>query len=504
MSVMQPAGAPIRPPDRRSDAGAVTAIRIEAMALARDGRREEAVAKLESWLSQRPNHPSLWLTLGDLRQQLGLLDQASEAWFQASRASGRLGFMAWLRIGNLRLQTADARGAREAFREAVRYNNEAAEAHCGLASAAALLGDFETVQREATAALALDPRCYPAWGQLSLVPEIGSDEIAAMRLAAHRATDDPRAWVLHIALGRVLERSGDFDDAFRSYTKGQQDRQRLFAIDHDRQLRYFRSIIDNFDKRFVRRRPLTETSGFRPIFIIGMPRSGTTLVETILSTHPQVAAGGEMLFIYAWLRENAGSAASASTAAWIANADDQTLARLAHEWHGVLLKARGSRDRVTDKLHLNFFHAGLIATCFPEARIVHVRRDARDTCVSCYATALSGNAIPARLDELGKFYRLYETLMQHWRNILGHEKFIEIEYEKLIDSPEPVIRKLLSDVDLSWHPDCMRHHETQRPIATASLHQVRRPLYKSSIGRWRRFEPHLAPLLQALNSPTSP
>lgn len=453
---------------------------------------------LERWLNAHPRDYELWLWLGDLRQHDGMPEPALEAWGLAARAPGRLKLTALFRIGAAHLQAADAPDARETFRAAVACAPDCADAYCGLAAAAAQLGDFETLEREAMRSIDLDPHCYTAWYQLTLAPDIAPQWREKMHRVAKEAGDNPAAWLLHIALGRVLERSGDYDHAFTAYSRGQLLRGRAYSIDFSRQDRYFASVCRRIDAAFVRRIPPAEVTGVRPIFIVGMPRSGTTLVESILGAHPEVATGGEMRFVHDWLRRHAGSAATAAAVEWLARIDDHTLAGLIREWSKMLDKARGAHGRVTDKFPLNFSIVGLIALCFPDAAIVHVRRDPRDICVSCYTTALYGDAVPATLGDLGACYRGYELLMRHWENLLGKDRIVEVEYEALVERPEPTIRNLLAAVKLDWDASCVAFHESKRPVATASLYQVRQPIYRNSVGRWRRFERHLKPLFEAL------
>lgn len=486
-------------PGASADGGPREAAKTQAASLARSGRFDAAAGLLERWLSHNSQDPELWLLAGDMWQRAGNLESAVKAWEQASTGPVELRTTAFLRIGGLRLQMADANGAHESFAQASLSMPGSADAHCGLAAAAGQLGDFTAVKREAAAAVALDRHCYTAWYQLTLAPGGEADLVPEMQNAAKSAGADPQAWLLYVALGRALERCERYDAAFAAYEEGQRRRRRVFAIDYVRQRRYFESVRRHLGRSFVQRRLAGNATGGRPIFIVGMPRSGTTLVEAVLGAHPRVAAGGEMRFVYEWLRRNAGAAATEATPAWLARAGDDRLAELARAWRELLDATRGSRECVTDKFPLNYTQVGLLNACFPEASIVHVRRDPRDTCISCYTTALYGDAVPATLRDLGDCYRQYLALMDHWRDVLGADRIIEIQYEELATNPEPVVRRLLDAVGLEWHQDCLAFHESRRPVATASLYQVRQPIYSTSIGRWRRFEPHLGPLLAELN-----
>lgn len=475
------------------------AIQALVNALAGLGRRQEAADTLENWLARHPGEHRLWLLAGDLRLHENAYESALQAWELARQGSPELHEAVLLRMGSAHLQRGDTAAARRAFEDALARNPDSADAHYGLATAAAHSGDFATLRREALETLRLDPRRYPAWYQLTLSPDNNQKETANdMRAAVARAGDDPGSWLLHMALGRMLEQCGCYDEAFAAFAEAHSRRAQAISLDYSEEQRHFADVRNCLGVDFVRRQPGAETDGFRPIFIVGMPRSGTTLVEAIVGAHPLVAAGGEMYFLHDWLRRNMGAVPDRMTPTWLAKADDPTLARLAQDWRGFLEKAGKGRGRVTDKFPLNFFLLGLIAVIFPDADIVHVRRDPLDTCVSCYMTAFPGRGLPAKLADLGAYYREYEALMEHWRGVLGKERIVEVEYEKLVHTSEPAARELLAALGLDWRPECLSFHESVRPVATASLYQVRQPIYASSIGRWRRFEPHLLPLLEAL------
>ncbi len=479
------------------------AIRELTLALTALGKGTEAGTNLEGWLTHHPREYPLWLMLGDLRLQAGEPELALQAWNTARKASGELGGAALQRIGNRQLQVADADAAAISFREVIARNAGSASAYCGLAAAAGQRGDFVTQRHAANAALKIDPLCYTAWYQLTLSPDKNPEVMAGkMRKALVRAAADPQAWLLYMALGRVLEKLNQYDDAFDAFTEAHRQRRKATGEDYAREILHFKNMRKYLNAEFVQRRPSRSTLTYRrPLFIIGMPRSGTTLVEAILGTHPKIAAGGEMQFLYTWLRKNARVPLNGIFPEWLAQANDRLLDRLAHEWQHALDKVCGGHDRISDKYPENFLLLGLIAIVFPHASIIHVQRDARDTCVSCFTTALTGRGVSAAatLAEIGNYYREYEMLMDHWRQVLGPERIIEVEYEHLIHAPEPTVRKLLADVGLEWNPQCLDFHKSRRPIATASLYQIRQPIYDSSIGRWHRFESHLVPLLDSLS-----
>ncbi|HEX5314494.1 MAG TPA: sulfotransferase [Gammaproteobacteria bacterium] len=385
------------------------------------------------------------------------------------------------------------------FRAALACGGTTADEHCQLAAAAGQFGDFVTLRREARAAIAADRRWYTAWYQLSITPdEAAAETMQAMRAAAVEAGADPAAWPLHLALARVLEKAGRYDEAFAAADEANRRRVRALRLDYGDDWRYFANVRRCLGKEFASGALPAPTRGPRPIFIVGMPRSGTTLVEAILGAHPAVTPGGEMQFLHLWLHRNLGAADQSQIPERLATAPPAALLRLARDWREFLDRSCAARAWISDKMPENYALLGLIARCFPEAAIVHVRRDPRDTCVSCFFTALAGRGLPASLAEVGAWYRAYEGLMTHWRDVLGAERIVEVEYERLVSSPEPEIRRLLAAIGLDWHSGCLAYYASPKTVATASLYQVRQPPYRDSIGRWRHFERHLLPLRRAL------
>jgi hypothetical protein len=228
-----------------------------------------------------------------------------------------------------------------------------------------------------------------------------------------------------------------------------------------------------------------------PVLIIGMPRSGTTLVEQIVSMHPEVGAGGELNFWNergaAWLR----SIAAGNERPFVIK---EFLAKAATDYLRVL-RAIAPAARVTDKMPFNFLWAGLIHIAFPRAVIIHCRRTPVDTALSIHQTHFHpGLAFPTGGAELVAYFRSYQRLVDHWRTVLPKDRFIEVDYEDLTREPEPVIRRIIAACGLPWHEACLRPESNPRAVKTPSKWQTRQPIYRTSVARWRRYEPWLGPL----------
>jgi hypothetical protein len=242
-----------------------------------------------------------------------------------------------------------------------------------------------------------------------------------------------------------------------------------------------------------------------PVFIIGMPRSGTSLIEQILASHPAVFGAGEL--------EEISKLAESSVAAPGARArfPDAVPAMSAQQIRQVgadyiaRIRARApNAKRIIDKMPGNFAFAGLIHLALPNARLIHTRRDAVDTCFSCFSRYFAhGQWFSYDLGELGRYYRGYEALMEHWRNVLPKGVMLEVDYEQVVADLEHEARRIVEHCGLEWDDACLAFYETQRPVRTASASQVRQPIYGTSVGRWRPYEPFLGPLLEALGTETA-
>lgn len=312
------------------------------------------------------------------------------------------------------------------------------------------------------------------------------------------ALGEDQRMLSHFALGRLYDKQNEAGRAFEHFQRANGLKPKVF--DPGKHEREVDAIIRTFTRELLARHPEPATRDSRPIFIVGMPRSGTSLVEQVLATHPDVAGGGELPDISnlaRQLRRIAGAAADQP--AYPSSYAQEQLDEMARLYLARLDSVDPNAKRVTDKTPSNFLYLGLIAMCLPGARIIHCKRDPMASGWSGYTQHFVGaHAYSYDLTHLGLYYRQYERLMGHWQDTLDIP-LLEVDYETLVTDPEPGMRDIVEFCGLPWDDACLRFHENKRPMPSASYDQVRRPIYTSSVERWRNYEAYLAPLRNALD-----
>ena len=304
--------------------------------------------------------------------------------------------------------------------------------------------------------------------------------------------------LLRLAAADLLDAAGRYDEAFAFATRA--NNLRRVAYDSAANEATIDRLITYWTRRRMACLPKAAYRSDKPVFIVGMPRSGTSLVEQIVASHPLVHGAGELDFLYRVLSGAFGMLNSTEDD-FPGSLDGLSIAKadgLAQIYLEPLIALNPAAARITDKMPLNFVHLGLIALLLPDARVIHCRRDPLDTCLSCYMTPFNGgNDFKYTLSSLGHFYRQYERLMAHWKQVLDLP-ILDVSYEQVIADPEGQSRKMIEFLDLPWDDRCLSFHETRRPVGTASVQQVRRPIYQSSVERFRHYEKYLGPLKSAL------
>jgi tetratricopeptide (TPR) repeat protein len=335
-----------------------------------------------------------------------------------------------------------------------------------------------------------------------LAPVVGHEHEALARLQRillqqNMAPVERR--VLHFSAVKLLDALGRYDEAFAHARLGHEAMPQPYD---PRQMEdWFERSIAYYTPAKLHDLPRASHHNRRPVFIVGMPRSGTSLVEQILASHSQVYGGGELQVLAEMAVEATGRdpESNGRFPECLDSISQRIADRMAADYLRKIDALDASATYVTDKMPLNFFYMGLISILFPESHVIHCTRDPMDTCLSCYLTCFStGNEFAHELRHLGLFYRSYRPFIDHWQKTLNFP-MLTVRYEDMVNDLEGQVRRMLEFLDLPWEQSCLDFHQTPRMVGTASRDQVRRPLYASSVGRWRNYEKHLGPLKAALN-----
>jgi hypothetical protein len=308
---------------------------------------------------------------------------------------------------------------------------------------------------------------------------------------------------LRLTLGDVLDRHGAWDAAFTHYSEGNGLRKQWLeqtgqAFDPAAHSRLVDLLIATFDRAYFDQRRHFGTYSEVPVFVVGMPRSGTTLIMHILSSHSQVAGPGELKDMAHFVTDlGKNGALRGGYPRGMPFVQESQVRSMAERYLRRLAKLGGPATRVVDKMPDNFLCLGLIALLFPGARVIHCRRDPLDVCLSCYFQNFQMASYSHSLEDLGRYHRDYQRLMRHWQRILPL-RMLDVRYEDVVGRQEKMSRELVEFCGLEWQDRCLAFHQNAQPVGTASVLQVRKPIYSHSIGRWKNYASHLEPLRRAL------
>ncbi|NJL73180.1 MAG: tetratricopeptide repeat protein [Candidatus Competibacteraceae bacterium] len=487
------------------------------------GRGEEAEKVYRAVLAKVPNQPDALNLLGVLAMEAGnheaafdLLGRAGGRAPERSRGPEQLRLTrslscagsrtrsntsnaryaikpdmpdAWLNLGRTYNMAGQGDRALKCFERLLKLKPDSQSARSGISRAMMSLGRTQEAEATARELIAASPTASIGYVNLSNARKFKPDdpEIARVEeLIASKDTGAKELRGLYFAAAKMCDDIGRYDDAFRYYDTAN----KAAAGKYDPKLleQSYADLKKTYTRKFFAERETFGVDSERPVFIVGMPRSGTTLTETIIGAHPKVFAAGELETIKRCEREMAdlvfrdeGVQKNARELSWVG------VEILAQRYLDAIdAKARNaSAVRVTDKMPHNFQAVGFIALLFPKARIIHTRRNPFDTCLSIWQQNFNDAHTYARnLADLGHHYATYLNLMEHWREVLPG-RMLEIDYEDLVENQEQVSRKLIDFIGLDWDDACLRPQDVKRTVLTASVWQVRQPVYKRSAGRWK-------------------
>jgi tetratricopeptide (TPR) repeat protein len=456
------------------------------------GHKEKAMVNFQAAIKLKPDLFAVQTRLGELYLGRGLRVESATAFRAAAGATKDL----------VTAQIAEARAleASGALEDALAAMRVIAEAHPDCAMAHSILAGMLGHTGHSTEAAAhyeraaeLSPNMIVAWAGVAVNKRFTVDDRPMIeRMNATLARTDLALHVrqaLYFALGKAYDDMGDYQEAMRNFEAGNHIRAQRARVDLDALVRRVDHLILATPRGFRDRQPDPGVEDATPILIVGMPRSGSTLIEQILSSHPEVAAGGELDF---W-----GLRDTPREDIWGLTSTAEATRRVASGYLATLRLYGPDAKRVTDKALGNFIRLGLIHRIFPNATLVHCRRNPIDTALSIFMTNFDTYlAFGSDRSDIVLHYRQYQRMMAHWREALPPDRLIEVDYEALVADPEPQVQRLISACGLDWNDACLEPHRNTGKITTASLWQARQPIYRTSVERWRLYEPWLGELRQ--------
>lgn len=399
------------------------------------GRNEDALAEYDKVLEARPEHTDAWLNKGRTLHQMGKNDEAAKM-----------------------------------FKNGIKHDKGSGKCWENLLNTKDKIKKSEPDVEKAVKALKdIDPR-----------------------------TEEARC--IHFALGRARLMQGKAEEAFGHYFLANRIARATFKYDAMKEARLLQTMARNFSPDLVSRLSGVGISYKRPIFIVGLPRSGTTLVEQIIAAHSRVMAGGERRDLeQALLAVKGRTHPNVQFLDWVPHMKPESCVDVGMAYQGLLPTEDEGTEFITDKMPGNFRFVGMIALALPNAKIIHVQRDPMDVCFSCFThNFTNGHRYSFDQIDMGIYYQAYENLMKHWYEVLPKGKIYTLSYEKLVKNPEKEGKALLKYCDLDWEDACLKYYEGEKNIRTASMQQVRQPIYKDAIGRWKDHAPYLGPLIGSL------
>jgi tetratricopeptide (TPR) repeat protein len=472
-----------------------------ANALTQLGRPAEAIPHYTKALEIRPGFAAARNNLGNVLQTLGRHDEAV-AHYEAAVASNPGYAEAYHNLGKACSALNRYEDAIAAHEKAVAIDPSKPMVHNDLAAAHLVLGHLREAYAGFAAAVARAPRNAAIHLNLAgLAPFRANDpRLAALeKLAEHgQSLSENDQIALHFALGKAHADLKNSQRSFRHLLAGNALKRRQIKYDERATLEGFARMRATFTSELMGASRGCGYYSRAPIFIVGMPRSGTTLLEQILASHSGVFGAGELDDFADAVTDLAG--ASENIPEFISTLSVDKLRHLGRRYIDRVSARAPGATRITDKLPANFAYVGLIHLALPNARIIHARRDPVDTCLSCFSILFGDDSLPYTYDlaELGRYYHAYTELMRHWQTVLPEGVMLNVCYEDIVYDLERQARQLVAHCGLEWEDQCLEFHRTQRPVQTASVTQVRRPIYHDSVGRSRAYADMLRPLLDAL------
>lgn len=465
----------------------------------RQGRKGEALTALKKAVELMPEDAEVHNNLGNALRDQYLLSEA-EACYRRALLLQPTFVEAHYNLGYVFKEQKRIDDAELQYRRALELNPDYAPAHNNLGNLLKEQGCLDEARASLEAAIAIQPNLMESHCNLSSLktyresdphPDLlegFKSKIVSMPMEARI-----RYWFV---LGKMREDLGRYDESFEAYKEGNQLQHALLPLNEPAEDAVLERMMAVFSKEFFEQRDRPSGNGKAPIFIVGMPRSGTSLLEQILASYPGIYGAGELSHINEIIMAAMPNGAFEQFPDAVPDLAADDFERLGQQYSDRVAQLAPDAMHITDKMPANYYFVGMIYLMFPNAKIIHAMRDPMDSCFSCYSRLFTMKNLPFSYDlgAVGRNYVRYIRLMQHWHAVLPPGSILHLRYEGMVSDTESQARRLLEYLGLPWDEQCLTFHENKRRVKTASAAQVRKPIYKTSLARWERYERHLGEL----------
>ena len=483
----------------QEDKNNIDALRFMGILAFKSGNHDIAEAMFTRALKLDPTYSLVWANLGQVFSVTGQLDKAKKSFKNILNMEPNNALI-WAEYGTVLTKLAKYKEGRDAYLKALEFKPDSPRVHLSLGHVFKTMGEIDNsidAYRKTIFKNNLSGEAYWSLANLKTY-SFSENEIKDMEKTLEGDMSDIERSQMYFALGKAYEAKKDFDNSFKNYYKGNKVKKNLIKYSSDDTTQNTKRILKFFNKENIVSLSKSSISDKDPIFVLGMPRSGSTLIDQIISSHSKVDGTQELPNIIKIAAE-LNTIKQDSYPEVLKKLDDLQLTKFGKDYISETKWARGVAPFFIDKMPNNFIHIGLIKTILPNAKIIDTRRDPMDTCFSCFKQFFArGQLFTYSLEDLGNYYSDYIRAMNHWHSVYGKDIFT-VHYDNVINETEETIRELIDYCDLSFEKECLEFYKSSRPVKTPSAEQVRQPIYKSGLNYWKNYEKHLKPLKKIID-----
>ena len=483
----------------QEDKNNIDALRFMGILAFKSGNHDIAEAMFTRALKLDPTYSLVWANLGQVFSVTGQLDKAKKSFKNILNMEPNNALI-WAEYGTVLTKLAKYKEGRDAYLKALEFKPDSPRVHLSLGHVFKTMGEIDNsidAYRKTIIKNNLSGEAYWSLANLKTY-SFSENEIKDMEKTLEGDMSDIERSQMYFALGKAYEAKKDFDNSFKNYYKGNKVKKNLIKYSSDDTTQNTKRILKFFNKENIVSLSKSSISDKDPIFVLGMPRSGSTLIDQIISSHSKVDGTQELPNIIKIAAE-LNTIKQDSYPEVLKKLDDLQLTKFGKDYISETKWARGVAPFFIDKMPNNFIHIGLIKTILPNAKIIDTRRDPMDTCFSCFKQFFArGQLFTYSLEDLGNYYSDYIRAMNHWHSVYGKDIFT-VHYDNVINETEETIRELIDYCDLSFEKECLEFYKSSRPVKTPSAEQVRQPIYKSGLNYWKNYEKHLKPLKKIID-----